>query len=112
MNAPTTYEPCSADLLVEAGLFRALGDPNRAAILAILARRDHPVCVRELTACVSVRQPTVSHHLEYLRRLRLVARMRRGAMVGYVLAPGARELIVAAYAAVLQDGLAGEAKRA
>ncbi len=53
-----------------AGLLKALGDPTRLAIAALLARREHCVC--DLMAILRLPQSTCSHHLGVLRRAGLV----------------------------------------
>jgi len=71
-----------------AQLFKALGDPHRLAILATLARAKDEVCVCDFTAGLPLEQPTVSHHLRWLREADLVRFVRRGTWVYYRLAPG------------------------
>lgn len=72
-----------------AQLFKALGDPHRLAILATLARAKDDVCVCDFTAGLPLEQPTVSHHLRWLRDADLVRCERKGTWVYYRLAPGA-----------------------
>jgi ArsR family transcriptional regulator len=71
-----------------AQLFKALGDPHRLAILATLARAKDEVCVCDFTAGLPLEQPTVSHHLRWLREANLVRCRRKGTWVYYRLAPG------------------------
>jgi len=71
-----------------AQLFKALGDPHRLAILATLARAKDDVCVCDFTAGLPLEQPTVSHHLRWLREADLVRCKRKGTWVYYRLAPG------------------------
>jgi len=71
-----------------AQLFKALGDPHRLAILATLGRAKDEVCVCDFTAGLPLEQPTVSHHLRWLREADLVRCERRGTWVYYRLAPG------------------------
>jgi ArsR family transcriptional regulator len=54
---------------------KALADPTRLAIVALLARREHCVC--DLTAALRLPQSTCSHHLGVLKKAGLV-RDRRG----------------------------------
>jgi len=72
----------------DAQLFKALSDKHRLRILATLARRKDEVCVFDFTACLPMEQPTVSHHLRWLRDAKLVHCERRGTWVYYRLAPG------------------------
>ena len=77
-------------------LARALADPNRLRILALLAASDREVCVCELMEILDLPQSRVSRHLQHLRRLRLVRDRREGQWVHYRLdtdVPGARELV-------------------
>lgn len=53
-----------------AGLFRGFADPTRLRILNLLAAGE--LCVCDLVEILELRQPTVSRHLAYLRRTRLV----------------------------------------
>lgn len=58
----------------QADMFRALGDPLRLRILALLRVRE--ACVCELVARLPVSQPAVSQHLRRLRQAGLVAERR------------------------------------
>jgi ArsR family transcriptional regulator len=64
-----------------ADFFKALGDPTRLHILALLA--DGPHCVCELVEVLGVAQPTVSHHLHRLREQGLLKEERSGQWVFY-----------------------------
>jgi ArsR family transcriptional regulator len=86
----------AADLTRQAALFKALADPHRLTILAMLAQASDDVCVCEFTSGLPLNQPTVSHHLRVLREARLVTCERRGTWVYYRLAADARALIDAA----------------
>lgn len=59
-----------------ARLLHVLGDDSRRAIFEALA--DGEASVNELSAAVSLRQPTVSQHLKVLREAGLVARRAEG----------------------------------
>ncbi|MCY0869958.1 MAG: metalloregulator ArsR/SmtB family transcription factor [Firmicutes bacterium] len=50
---------------------KVLADPSRLRIMGLLATRE--VSVEELAACLSLRTPTVSHHLGRLRQAGLVS---------------------------------------
>ncbi len=56
--------------------FEALGDPQRRAILALLA--DHPRAVGDLAASLPVSRPAVSWHLRLLKEAGLVEEERVG----------------------------------
>ena len=63
--------------------FKALGDPNRIAILIRLARSGRPCTVTELTSCCSVDISVVSRHLGILRDAGIVEARKRGKQVFY-----------------------------
>lgn len=69
-----------------AGLFRAVGDPERLRILAILARGE--CCVTELAEAVGAGLSTVSQRLRVLRGEGLLRRRRDGKHIYYSLADG------------------------
>ena len=74
----------AADL---ATLFRALSDETRLRILALL--RDGEVCVCHIQGGLRLPQPTISRHLAYLRKSRLVEARRDGVWMHYRMAtPG------------------------
>jgi ArsR family transcriptional regulator len=65
-------------------LFKAFSDATRLRILNLLAQREHCVC--EFQQILKVPQPTISRHLAYLRRSKLVQTRRHGKMILYSLA--------------------------
>ena len=67
-----------------AGVYRALADETRLRILALL--RDGEVCVCHLQGSLRLPQPTISRHLAYLRKSRLVEARRDGIWMHYRLA--------------------------
>jgi ArsR family transcriptional regulator len=85
-----------------ATVFRALGDPIRLRILALIGGGE--VCVCHIHEALRLPQPTVSRHLAYLRRSGLVDTRRDGLWVHYRLAPprdaGVRAAVEAAIHAV------------
>lgn len=89
------------DLTGEAGLFKALADPARVAILATLARSEHEVCVCDFTSGLDLNQSTISHHLKVLKDAGLVTSVRRGTWGYYSLASDARARLEAALSSVL-----------
>jgi ArsR family transcriptional regulator len=91
------------DRSADAGLFKALADPHRLAMLATLARTDDEVCVCDFTGALPLEQPTVSHHLRILRETGLVSSERRGTWVYYRLAPDARARLDAALRSVIPE---------
>jgi ArsR family transcriptional regulator len=80
---------------------KALADPTRLAIVALLARREHCVC--DLLAALNLPQSTCSHHLGVLKRAGLV-RDRRGSdarWACYALDPEAVATLRGQFATVL-----------
>jgi ArsR family transcriptional regulator, zinc-responsive transcriptional repressor len=65
-------------------LFRALGTPNRLAIVLELERGAR--CVHELVAQMGISQALASQHLRVLRTSGLVVGRRRGKEIVYSLA--------------------------
>src|SRR5664280_981409 len=71
-----------------APVFKALGDPIRLRLAAMIASAPE-VCVCDLTPAFDVSGPTISHHLKVLREARLVESERRGTWVYYRIRPEA-----------------------
>jgi len=68
-------------------VLRALADPMRAAIVALLAREQ--LCTCHLQESLQAKQALVSHHLRLLREAGLVVTEPCGRFTYYRLAPGA-----------------------
>ena len=85
-----------------AGIYSALGDATRLRILGLLAEGE--VCVCHIHEALRLPQPTVSRHLGYLRRARLVQARREGTKMHYQLAevhdPSARAAVSSAIHAI------------
>lgn len=64
-------------------LFRALGDPNRIAILVALADGRRERTVSELAGCCPVDLSVVSRHLRTLREAEVVEARKQGKEVRY-----------------------------
>jgi ArsR family transcriptional regulator len=62
-------------------VFKALADPTRLRILALLGNSE--VCVCNIHDTLGVPQPTASRHLAYLRRTGLVEARRDGLWMHY-----------------------------
>jgi len=75
------------DLAAAEPVLRALADPMRAAIVALLAREQ--LCTCHLQAALGAKQTLVSHHLRWLRDAGLVLTQPCGRFTYYRLAPGA-----------------------
>ena len=65
------------------GLFKALSDPTRRDILDLLKNR--PLTPSDILAKLDVSQPTLSHHLDILKRAGLVDTEREGQFIRYSL---------------------------
>ena len=83
-------------------IIRALGDENRLRIL--MALRQRPLCVCEITTLVGLAASTTSKHLCILRQARLIESIKNGRWVYYRLpqtpAPGVRDAL-----SLLAEGL-------
>ncbi|SHJ74096.1 ArsR/SmtB family transcription factor [Alicyclobacillus tolerans] len=66
-----------------ADALKALGDPTRLKIIAILQTRD--CCVCELVPIFGISQPAVSKHMSRLKSSGLVKETRKGMWVFYSL---------------------------
>ncbi|HEY7853600.1 MAG TPA: metalloregulator ArsR/SmtB family transcription factor [Aquiluna sp.] len=84
--APGT-EPLARSKASEiSGLLKAVADPTRLQILAMIAATEgQEACVCDLTEPLGLTQPTVSHHIKKLSEVGLVNRERRGTWVWYSL---------------------------
>jgi ArsR family transcriptional regulator, arsenate/arsenite/antimonite-responsive transcriptional repressor len=68
--------------------FAALADPVRLRMLSVLATvPDGAVCACDLAEPIGRSQPTVSHHLQVLKRAGLVTAQRDGKNIWYVVVP-------------------------
>jgi ArsR family transcriptional regulator len=68
----------------ESELFKALADPTRVKILALLGVRK--MCVCEIMVALDLTQPTASHHLGILQRVGLIKDERAGKWIFYSIA--------------------------
>ncbi len=68
---------------VEPALFRALGDPTRAALFVMLAGCREPCTVSCIAECCPIDLSVVSRHLAILRDAGLLSAERRGKEVLY-----------------------------
>ena len=62
--------------------FQALSDRTRLRILELLKRKE--LCVSEIASQFDMTQPSISHHLDILKRAGLVGSEKRGREVFYV----------------------------
>ncbi len=65
-------------------LFRALGDPTRQKMLALLEEAAE-MCAADLARNFSMTQPSISHHLRILKQAGLVTADKRGKEVYYAI---------------------------
>ena len=84
-------EPLSTQAATElAGMLKALSDPVRLRLLSVVASHaGGEACVCDISAGITVGQPTVSHHLKVLREAGLLDSERRGSWVYYRVIPEA-----------------------
>ncbi|MEV0171138.1 metalloregulator ArsR/SmtB family transcription factor [Streptomyces sp. NPDC050803] len=67
-----------------AAVLKAIADPTRLQLLRLIERAPQgEACVADLTDCLGLRQPTVSHHLKVMTEAGLLTRERRGTWVWY-----------------------------
>ena len=84
-------EPLAEDRATSMALrFKALGDPVRLRLMALIAAQAE-ACVCDLTPAFDQSGPTISHHLKVLREAGLVDCERRGTWVYYRVLPDALE---------------------
>jgi DNA-binding transcriptional ArsR family regulator len=62
-------------------VFQALSDRTRLGILELLKKRE--LCVAEIGRRFDMTQPSISHHLDVLKRAGLVTAEKRGREVYY-----------------------------
>jgi DNA-binding transcriptional ArsR family regulator/rhodanese-related sulfurtransferase len=83
------YQASSWEALAELG--KALASPQRVALL--LALQQSPKTVESLAAAMGTSAAAVSHHLQLLRRARLITARRDGKYVWYAREPRADALL-------------------
>ena len=85
-------------------LFKAFADPTRLRILSLLG--EHELCVCHLIDILRLPQSTISRHLAYLKRAKLVETWEEGTWNHYRLAKPASRLqqaLLSCVAHCLQD---------
>src|ERR1700682_4626404 len=77
----------AAEIQVEPAsrMFKALGDPNRLRIVAVLSHGE--LCVCHIETALGLSQPAASRHLAVLRNAGVVEPRREGTWIYYRLAP-------------------------
>ncbi|WP_328404091.1 metalloregulator ArsR/SmtB family transcription factor [Streptomyces sp. NBC_00390] len=91
VEATETCTPGLSCLLIDreeaerlAVMLKAIADPTRLQLLRLIERAPAgEACVCDLTDCLGLRQPTVSHHLKLMTEAGLLDRERRGTWVWY-----------------------------
>lgn len=69
-----------------AAILKALADPTRLQILALIAKAENQEdCTCNLTEPLGLSQPTISHHLKKLTDVGLVEKQRRGTWIWYTI---------------------------
>lgn len=64
-------------------LFQALSDPTRRAILDMLKKKD--LTAGEIADAFDISKPSISHHLDILKRANLVFAEKAGQFITYSL---------------------------
>lgn len=93
-----------------AAVFKALSDPTRLEILALLVNHRE-LCVCDVQQVLGIIQSKTSRHLQYLKHAGLLSDRREGLWVHYRIAPDLdpeRKAVVAALRRVFADGRATE----
>jgi DNA-binding transcriptional ArsR family regulator len=62
-------------------LFQALSDPTRRKILDMLKKKD--LTAGEIADAFNISRPSISHHLDILKRANLVVAEKQGQFVAY-----------------------------
>ncbi len=62
-------------------IFQALGDKTRLKILELLKNKE--CCVSDISKNFKMTQPSISHHLDILKRAKLVESEKKGREVFY-----------------------------
>ncbi|MDR9401711.1 MAG: autorepressor SdpR family transcription factor [Psychroflexus sp.] len=64
-------------------VFRALNDPNRRKIIELL--REKPMNSGEIADHFNMKKPSISHHLDILKRAELIIPEKKGQYIKYTL---------------------------
>jgi len=83
-----------------AAVLRALADPTRLRLMALMAARPAST-IGEIGAEFDVSQPTISHHARTLFEAGLVVRSREGTTISYRVNPGAIEGVASLIASLV-----------
>ena len=94
--APVAGLPDMPEVETLAERLKALADPTRLRMLELLARRDAPLCVCEITDLFPLHQPTISHHLRILRQAGMIRGEKRGVWSYYEATEAGQRAVVLA----------------
>ncbi len=64
-------------------LFKALDDPTRRKIIELLREKD--MAAGEIADAFNISKPSISHHLELLKKADIVVAVRQGQFIMYSL---------------------------
>jgi ArsR family transcriptional regulator len=78
--------------MVPTEIFKALGDPTRMEIVQMLREKD--LTPSQIVQRLDVSQPTLSHHLDVLKKANLVRAERDGQFIRYSLNMGVLEMAI------------------
>ncbi len=73
-------------------VFKALGDQTRQRIIQLLREKD--MTPTEILERINISQPTLSHHLDILKRAELIQGEREGQFVKYSLNMSVFEMVI------------------
>jgi ArsR family transcriptional regulator, arsenate/arsenite/antimonite-responsive transcriptional repressor len=83
LDGPTTAVRPALDHTGALPALRALADPTRLGIFALIAAQAEPICACEIVDRFTVSQPTIAHHLRTLREAGLITSERDGVWAYY-----------------------------
>ncbi|MDH7594287.1 MAG: metalloregulator ArsR/SmtB family transcription factor [Methanomicrobiales archaeon] len=83
--------PKDHELLKRSALYRALADPIRLKILAML--RDQPLCVCIMKSILGIADSKLSYHLNVLKKAGLIEGGKRGSWIIYSITEAGREFV-------------------
>lgn len=81
-------------------VFKALSDKNRRKILEVLKQKD--MTVQEISGYFSISGPTLSHHLDILKRANLVISQRHGQFILYSLNTSVLEELIKVFIGIFR----------
>ena len=87
----TSAEQLQQEFRACQGLLTALGDETRQYLVCILLNCDcGGIRVRQLAERTNLSRPSISHHIQILKRAGIVESRREGTQIYYYLAPQSR----------------------